>query len=66
MSERKRLTSYESVQEIGRICTMRKQDLWKLEIVMDHGLEKRLDGRKVITGRIRLMSWYVPIICDIE
>jgi len=59
MPEPKRLTSYESDLEIGETFTMRKQDSWKLEIVMDHGLEKRLDGRKVITGRIRWMSWYV-------
>jgi hypothetical protein len=60
MLERKRLMSYESGLGTGGICSTRTQDLWKLEIAMDHGLEKRLDGRKVIIGRTHLMSWYVP------
>lgn len=51
--------TYASVQEIGGICTTSKQASWKLAIAMDHGLEKRLDGQKVITGHIRSMSWYV-------
>jgi hypothetical protein len=55
MLERKRLMSYESDLETGGTCITRKQDLWKLEIAMDHGLEKKLDGQKVITGRTRLM-----------
>jgi len=53
--------SYESDLEIGETCTMRKLDLWKPATAMDHGPEKRLDGQKVITGRIRLMSWYAPL-----
>jgi hypothetical protein len=55
MSERKRLMSYESDLETGGTCITRKQDLWRLEIAMEHGPEKRLVGRKVITGRTRLM-----------
>jgi hypothetical protein len=55
MLERKKLMNYESDHEIGGTCIIRKQDSWKLEIAMVHGPEKRLDGRKVITGRIRLM-----------
>jgi hypothetical protein len=55
MLERERLMSYESVRGIGGTCITGKQDSWKLEIAMDHGLEKRLVGQKVITGHIRLM-----------
>lgn len=50
--------SYESDLEIGGSCTTGKQGSWKLATAMDHGPEKRLVGQKVITGRIRLMSWY--------
>lgn len=59
MSEPKKLMNYESDLEFGGTCTIRRQDSWKLEIAMEHGLVKRLDGRKVITGRTRLMLWYV-------